>query len=100
MRAVVGVADPDGQGPEFRAAFERRENVGLQVADILRERSFPGSRAQLAERLRDVARYEAIGELSSLRAALVDLAVASGAWAADLDARIPPDPPRRSRRKV
>lgn len=97
---MAGVADPGAQEPEFTEAFQRRENVGLQIAELLRERSFPGSREQMTERLRDVVRLEQIGDLPSLRSSLVDLAVAAGAWAAMLDARIPPEPPRRARRKA
>lgn len=83
---------------ELRAA-RRRQNVADQLYAALIESAYTGSRDVLALRLRSVMEAERRADLLALRGALMDLAVTSAGWVADLDERLPPDPGTGRRRR-
>lgn len=74
---------------EFRrgsaAASKSRATVSAQFAELMAARELTGSREHLVERVRGVVEAEGQGDLFALRAAVMELTVAGGAWIVALD---------------
>lgn len=89
--------DPEDWAKATKKAREQREKAAGEVADRIREQVYElivhgdlmGGRALVATRLRQIAEAERRGDKDALRAAVIELGVASGAWLAALD-YVPP----------
>lgn len=89
--------DPEEYARATKAARVQREKAAGEIADRIREQVFElivhgdlmGGRALVATRLRQVAEAERRGDKAALRAAVIELGVAAGAWLAALD-YVPP----------
>ena len=99
--ARVSKAKPSERGePEewkrgARKARDARHNVARQIAEHIVEADLTGSREFVALRVRTFAQAEATGDLHVIRAALMDLAGAAGAYLVQVDLQLPePDRPR------
>lgn len=66
-------------------ARDARANVGQQLTDLLVEADITGSLAMIAKRVRELAQAEASGDMTVMRAASMELAVAAGVYAAGMD---------------
>lgn len=66
-------------------AHEVAQTIAAQVEELIVEGDMMGGRALLAQRLRQLAQAERQGDLTVVRASLMDLAVAAGSWVASLD---------------
>jgi hypothetical protein len=85
---------------DFRGQGARR-NVAEQIGNLLIESGFSGSKGVVAERLKKVLEAERRDEPRVLRAAVMELAVAAGAWVASIDLALgPEESPRRRRRSA
>lgn len=71
------------------AAREVAAAVGEQVAELIEEGDIMGGRALVARRIEQVLAAERTGDRVLLRAAVMELSAASGAWVANLDLDVP-----------
>lgn len=89
--------DPEEWARATQAARDQRRASAGEVADRIREQVFElivdgdmmGGRALVATRLRQVAEAERRGDKVALRAAVMELTIAGGAWVAAID-YVPP----------
>lgn len=85
--------DPEEYARATEAARQTREEVAHEVAGVIAEQvealivegDIMGGRALLASRLKALAVAERRGDSTVVRAALMDVAVASGVWVASID---------------
>jgi hypothetical protein len=68
-----------------RTARARRNLVGTQIADALKERDETGSRAVVAKRLNEFVESDRHGDVIASRAAAFELSVAVGQLVVELD---------------
>ena len=66
-----------------------RDSVADQLAQMIREMDMTGSRGYLGRRLRELVAAEKSGDPMALNAAVMEVAAAAGAWAADIQLREP-----------
>lgn len=98
-RMAATSRDPDEWREATRAARATREEVAAQVVatladqvyELIMEGDIMGGRALVGRRLGQVLDAERRDDQVALRAAVMDLIVAGGAWVAALDFT-PPDP--------
>lgn len=97
MRATS--RDPEGYARATEAARETRRAaaaevgalIARQVEELIVAGDIMGGRALVARRIRELLRAEQRGDRDALRAAVMELTVAGGAWVAALDYRPPSD---------
>ena len=79
-----------------------RRNVAEQLGELLVESGYSGSKQLVADRLRTVLEAERRDEPRVLQSAVMELAVAAGAWVASIDLALGPEelPGRRRRRRT
>lgn len=83
-RSEVGDSDPE----EFRAGTDEaravRASVAGQLNQMIREMDITGSKGYVIRRLRDLNAADESGDPMALNAAVMELAAAAGAWAAQI----------------
>lgn len=67
------------------AARAARAIVAQQFGDLLLERDMTGGRQHFALRLRELGEAERTGDILVIRAAVMEVCVSAGGWAAALD---------------
>lgn len=94
-RLAATSRDPAEWGRATAAARATREQVArtiaVQIEELIVSGDIMGGRALLAQRVRALAEAERRGDQSVVRACVMDVAVAAGAWVARLDHRAPED---------
>lgn len=70
-------------------AVEIAARISTQVYELIVEGDIMGGRALVATRLQQLMRAEQSGDKATLRAAVIEGAVAHAAWAAALDYKAP-----------
>jgi hypothetical protein len=94
-RPAATSRDPDEWSRATAAAREVRRHAAREVAGVIAAQveelvvagDIMGGRALFARRVREIAEAERRGDVEALRAAVMDGAVALGAWVAALDYR-------------
>lgn len=77
--------EPQEWKERSEAARAARLNVGSQFTALLVEADITGSPALIAKRVRGVLEAERSADLTMMRAAAMELAVAAGVYAAGID---------------
>jgi hypothetical protein len=89
-RAVAKKSDEPKEWKDGAArADEVREVVGLQLVALLAEQRTTGSRDVFVERVRQVSVQARMGDPVTLRAAVMEAALAAAAWAVAMDLNAP-----------
>lgn len=77
--------EPQEWKDRSQSAREARLNVGQQFTDLLVEADITGSPQLIAKRVRGLVEAEGSGDVTVMRAAAMELAVAAGVYAAGMD---------------
>lgn len=89
MSGGVSRSDPGASEPEeFRVGTKEaravRASVAEQVTEMITSMDLTGSKGYVVRRLKELAAAEKSGDPMALNAAVMELAAASGAWAAQI----------------
>lgn len=93
-RAIGSDREPIEWLKATEQAREARANVAGQVAELLTGMDITGGREHVTSRIRQLSEAERSGDATVVRAAVMECAVAFGAWAVRIDLKQPSDVPR------
>lgn len=93
-RALGSSREPEEWINATERAREARSVVAGQMADLLTGMDITGGRELVTSRIRQLREAELSGDASVVRAAVMECAVAFGAWAVRIDLRQPLDVPK------